>query len=252
LSRLGLPEVIKVITEEKLEAWHAKTIKRQNPLVVLVGDTDGSALVSRIFSEGFKRAELDKTLKVNLPPLTLPPSDQIEQRPRPQTAQAIGFRTSEKDAADYLVMQMLGALASTGRFADELRAKQNITDPVTVTPDLRLASGAFYAYVMTEPGKEQQAREVLMNEFARLIATPPTDEEFERGRNATVGAYAIALQEHPARALEYARFISFGRKPSDVETQPDLLRTIKRSDFKRVAESIIKLNQVGRGVVRGQ
>lgn len=252
LPRLGLPTVIKGLTEEKLEAWHAKTIKRQHPLVVLVGDTDGSALVSRIFSEGFKRADLDKTLKVNLPPLVQPPTDQIEQRPRPQTAQTIGFRTSEKDAADYLVMQMLGALASSGRFADELRAKLNIADSVTVEPDLRLASGAFYAYLTTEPDNEQKAREVLLNEFARLIATPPTDEEFERGRNATVGTYAIALQEYPARAMEYARMISFGRKPNDVETQPDLLRTVKRSDFKRVAESIVKLNQVGRGVVRGQ
>jgi zinc protease len=252
LPHLGLPDVIKGITEEKLEAWHAKTVKRQNPMVVVVGDTDGSALISRIFSEGFKRADLDKTLKVNLPPLTQPPTDQIEQRPRPQTAQAIGFRTSEKDAADYLVMQMLGALVSTGRFTDELRAKQNITDPVTVVPELRLASGAFYALITTEPGKEEKAREVLLNEFAQMITTPPTDEEFERGRNATVGAHAIALQEHPARAMEYARAIMIGRKPSDVETQPDLLRTIKRSDFKRVAESIVKLNQVGRGVVRGQ
>ena len=252
LSRLGLPNVIKSINEDKLEAWHAKTIKRQNPLVVLVGDTDGSALVSRIFSEGFKRAELDKTLKVNLPPLTQPPTDQIEQRPRPQTAQAIGFRTGEKDVADYLVMQMLGALASSGRFADELRAKHNITDPITIGPELRLASGAFYAYLTTAPSNEEKAREVLLNEFTRLIATPPTDEEFERGRNATVGAQAIGLQEHPARALEYARMALSGRKPNDVENQPDLLRTIKRSDFKRVAESIIKINQVGRGVVRGQ
>jgi len=133
-----------------------------------------------------------------------------------------------------------------------LRAKHNITDAVTAGPELRLASGAFYAYLTTAPGNEEKVREVLLNEFARLIATPPADEEFERGRNATVGAYAIALQEHPARALEYSRVILSGRKPNEVESQPDLLRTVKRSDFKRVAESIIKINQVGRGVVRGQ
>lgn len=252
LPRLGSPEAVKAVTEEKLEAWHAKLTKRQFPLIVIVGDTDGSSLVSRIFSEGFKRSDLDKTLKVNLPPLTQPPSEQVEQRPRPQTAQAIGFRTSEKDGADYLVLRMWGALLSSGRFTDELRAKAGVTDPVVVQPDLRLASGAFYAYLTTDPANETKAQESLQSAFAQLLATPPSDEEFERGRNATIGAYAITLQSHPQRALEYARAILAGRKAADVENQPDLLRSVKRSDFKRVAESVVKPTQVGRGVVRGK
>jgi zinc protease len=252
LPRLGTPEVIKAVTEEKLEAWHVKLTKRQFPLVVIVGDTDGSSLVSRIFSEGFKRGDLDKAIKANLPPLTQPPTEQVEQRARPQTALAVGFRTSDKDAADYLVMRMWGALLSSGRFTDELRSKHGITDAAVVQPDLRLASGAFYAVLTTEPGKEQPAFETLRDGFAQLLANPPNDEEFERGRNATIGAYAINLQSHQRRALEYARTILVGRKPSDVENQPDLLRAIKRSDFKRVAESIVKPTQIGRGVVRGQ
>jgi zinc protease len=250
--RFGSANVIKEMTEEKLQAWHAKTVKRQFPLVIVVGDTDGSALISRIFSEGFKRGDLDKTMKANLPPLTAPPQEMVEQRPRPQTAQAIGFRTADKDAADYLVLRMLGALTATGRFPDELRAKQSITDPVVVLPDLRLASGAFYALLTTEPGNEQKAFETLRDEFALLISKAPTDEEFERGRNFTIGSYAIALQQHELRALEYARAVLVGRKPSEIENQPDLLRSVKRSDFTRVAEKIIKPTQIGRGVVRGQ
>src|SRR5262245_7809120 len=78
LPRFGLPEVVKGTNEEKLEAWHAKTIKRQFPLVIIVGDTDGSALVSRIFSEGLKRNELDKTIKANLPNSYATPDDKIE------------------------------------------------------------------------------------------------------------------------------------------------------------------------------
>jgi zinc protease len=252
LPRLGSPDVVKAATEEKLEAWHAKLTKRQFPLVVIVGDTDGSALVSRIFSEGFKRGDLDKTMKANLPPLTMPPTEQVEERARPQSAQAIGFRTTDKDAADYLVMRMWGALLSSGRFTDELRTKLGVADRVLVAPDLHLTSGAFYALLTTDPGNEQKAFEMLRDGFAQLLSVPPTDEEFERGRNATIGAYAINLQSAPQRTLEYARAILVGRKPSDVENQPDLLRNIKRSDFKRVAESVVKPTQIGRGVVRGQ
>ena len=120
---------------------------------------------------------------------------------------------------------------------------------------MRLASGAFYAFVASPAANEEKARELLLAEFIRLSTTLPNDEEFTRGRNLTIGSYAIALQSQQARALEYTRVALFGRKPVDVENQPDLLRNVKRSDFKRVAEKIVKGDQtvsVGRGVVRGQ
>src|SRR5262245_2491348 len=148
LPRFGLPEVVKGTNEEKLEAWHAKTIKRQFPLVIIVGDTDGSALVSRIFSEGLKRNELDKTIKANLPNSYATPDDKIEQRSRQSSTLATGFRspvaTPEKQN-DLLALAMLGTIASSGKLIEELRDKQNLTDGVFLISDQRLASGVFLA-----------------------------------------------------------------------------------------------------------
>src|SRR6266540_850408 len=93
LPRFGLPEAVKGANEEKLEAWHAKTVKRQFPLVIIVGDTDGSSLVSRIFSEGLKRNEIDKTIKANLPNSYATPDDKIERRSRQSSTLATGFRS---------------------------------------------------------------------------------------------------------------------------------------------------------------
>lgn len=256
LPRLGLADAVKSITEEKLDAWHGKTIKRQYPLVVLVGDTDGSALVSRIFSEGLKRNDLDKTLKVNLPTSYGTPEDKIEQRLRAVTTQAVGFRTaaapqqinpSSNQADDQTVLTMLATLASLGRVNEELRTKLGLVDSLTIKNDARLAAGAFLAQFSSSPENEAKMTEALLAEMQKLAAAPPTDEEFERGRNATIGRYFISLQRFPARALEYARAVVFNRKPSDVETQPDALRAVKKTDIKRVAE---KLSQPGRGVVR--
>jgi predicted Zn-dependent peptidase len=134
---------------------------------------------------------------------------------------------------------------------EELRDKQNLTDAVSVVFDQRLASGALFAQVATLPENEQRASEALLNALQNLAATQPSDAEFEQGRNAEIGRYAIALQDHSARALEYARAVIFGRKVADVESQPDLIRAVKKADIKRVAESVMKSNQAGRGVVRG-
>jgi zinc protease len=253
LPRFGLAEVVKALNEEKLEAWHGKTVKKQFPLVLIVGDTDGSALVSKIFSEGLKRTELDKTLKANLPVSSAPPPEKAEQRSRQSSAIAIGFRApgqSPERLNDQLALAMLGTIATSGKLTEELRDKRNLTDKVTVTLDPRLASSVFYATLSTLPENEPHAREALQSVLQTLATAQTTDAEFEQGRNAAIGRYAIGLQDHTARTMEYARAVIFGRKVTDVELQPDLIREVKKAEIRRAAESVLKSNQAGRGVVR--
>ncbi|MBO0719887.1 MAG: insulinase family protein, partial [Blastocatellia bacterium] len=135
LPRFGLPEVVKGANDDKLEAWHSKTIKKQYPLITIVGDTDGSALVSRVFSDRLRRSDLDKTLKVNLPNSPLPPQEQAEQRGNRLTAQSLGFRVASQPASgsnDLSAAQMLVQLTSLGKLVDEMRNKQGLTDSVKV------------------------------------------------------------------------------------------------------------------------
>lgn len=256
LPRYGLPTTVKAVNEETLEAWYKKLIRRQFPLVILVGDTDGSALVSSVFSEAFKRSsgELDSTLKVNLPQSFATPQEQIEQRNRKQTAQVLAFRTPAAAQVNSYALSVLQNYASGmgGRLFKELRDKQSLAYTVRLGYDQRLANGALFAYIATSPENEARAREGLIKELENLIKTPPSEDEFERGRNAAVGSYAVALQSYQRRLLEYARAVIFGRKVADVESQPEMIRTVKKEDIKAAAEAIIKLNAAGQGVVRGE
>jgi zinc protease len=251
LPRFGLAEVIKSATDEKIEAWHAKTIRRQFPLVVIVGDTDGSALVSRVFSDGLRRGELDKTIKANLPPAPGAPQDKVEQRVRELTAQSIGFR-SPAGSADLYAYDLLVHSLGAGKLMEGLRDKKGLTDSVLVKPEHRLASGAFFAQFSTLPGDEKSANDIILAELQRVASGTISDEEFEQARNYAVGRYAIELQSHANRAIEYAQAIISDRKASDVEAQPDLIRAVKKADLARVAGSLIKINQPGRGIVRGK
>jgi zinc protease len=252
LPRFGLADPVKALTEEKLEEWHNKTIKRQYPLLMIVGDTDGSALVSRIFSEGLKRGDLDKALKVNLPPLAGSGAEKTEPRGRALATQMLGFRLGSatpplqaNQPDDFFTLTMLATLASTGKLSEKLQTELGLVNSLTIRYQPRLASSGFNVLFATSPENEAKAREMLQSELQRLAALP-ADDEFEFSRNATIGRYAIALQSHPVRALEYSRAVFFGRKASEIEAQPDTIRTIKKADLKRVAESL-KLE--GRGVV---
>ncbi|MCI0662882.1 MAG: insulinase family protein [Acidobacteria bacterium] len=253
LPRYGLAEVIKSVTDEKIEAWHGKTIRRQFPLVVIVGDTDGSALISRVFSDGLRRGELDKTIKANLPPAPGAPQDKVEQRIRKLTAQSIGFRSPGQapgGSSDLYAYDLLVNRLGAGKLIEGLRDRQGMTASVLVRPEHRLASGAFYAQFSTLPGDEQRANDLVLAELQKVANGTITDEEFEQARNFAVGRYAIELQSHVNRAIEYAQAVISDRKASDVEAQPDLIRAVKKTDLTRIAGSLIKINQAGRGVVR--
>jgi zinc protease len=253
LPRFGLAEVIKSATDEKIEAWHGKTIRRQFPLVVIVGDTDGSALVSRVFSDGLRRGELDKTIKANLPPAPGTPQDKVEQRIRKLTAQSVGFRSpgqSSGGSTDLYAYDLLVHTLGAGKLIEGLRDSKGMSASVAVQPEHLLASGAFFTQFSTLPGDERSASGIVLAELQRVASGTITDEEFEQARNYAVGRYAIELQSHAQRAVEYAQAIISDRKALEVETQPDLIRAVKKADISRVAGSLIKINQPGRGIVR--
>ncbi len=245
LPRLGVVEVIKAANEEQLTAWYSKTIQRQLPMVVIVGDTDGSALVSRIFSDGFKRGELEKTLKVSLPGLTSAPQPETETRDRRQTAQSIGVRAPAGQSNDIFALSILAPFVS-------VRGRQVVDDDVSTINDWRLASGTFFANVRSEPAAENSARVALLAELAKIGSTPPTGDDFDLARNAAIGSYAVRLEGHVDRALEYARAVIAGRKAADVDAQPDFVRSVRLADVKRVAEAVLKTTQNGVGIVRGK
>ena len=63
----GREEVVAALTPEPLAEWYARAIKRQLPLAIIAGDTDGSALVSSQIAEGFKRRDVDAAIQVRTP-----------------------------------------------------------------------------------------------------------------------------------------------------------------------------------------
>ena len=255
LPTFGLAEVVRGATVEKLEEWHQQTIRRQYPLVVLLGDTDGSAIVSRIFSDGLRRGDVDRTLRVNLPTTSAASGDRALPTPgEAVTRQALGFRVFNSalpGPQDAQVLALLAKWVSNGPLLGSFRDPAGPVGLLAGSFEPRLAAGGFVAQVTTAPESETRALDLLNREFQRLAATPPSDDEFEYARNSAIGQYAIALQSPRERILEYARALFFGRQPAEVERQAEAVVAIRKADLQRVAEAIFRTNLSGRGLLRG-
>jgi len=250
-NRIGDETTIRNATEDSLAALYNRTIQKQYPLAVLVGDTDGSSLVGRFLTDGFQRREIDQTLKLAVPTLAPPFQDATENRARKQTVQVIGFAAPKGDNADNAALVMIQNLLSvgSGRLVDEVRNNQ--ASVITVLTSPRFLSGAFAVYVASAPENEAAVRSQVLGQLQRLATEEISDQELALAKAATIARYNVAIEDHPFRAEEYARAFFNKQKPELIDTIGEQIKLVDKSDIKRVAAEYFKANQAAAGVIRG-
>jgi zinc protease len=251
LPKRGLEEAITKLTPEQLREWHEKTIKRQLPLAIIVGDTDGSALVSGQMVEAFRRRDVDRAIQVKVPQ-SAKPADKTEARNIPISLSAIGYPGAKGDAADIAIIAALEAHLFDGsqRIGDTTGA------PIHGYGELRqeslLVAGVLYVQLLTSPSMESGARSWLIGRLERAARGEIAAPEFSWAVTVASIKTLWSLQHQETRAFEYARALLYGRQPADVDTIHNSLSKLSIDDVKRVAGQYIKPGGVFAGVVRGR
>ena len=248
----GREEVVAALTSDKLRDWHQRVIKRQLPVAIIVGDTDGSALVSSQVAEGFRRRDVDTVTQVRVPQAATP-TEKIEQRHREQTTVAIGFAGPKADSPDLAALQLIETSMNRegGRLLREVRDKQNVISTGVVVDYSMFVGGGIVAYAVTSPGNEQRTRAALMSEFERIARRGLTSEELASSRAMTATSRVALLQSQSQQALEYARAIFYRRQASDTDTFVEVASKVTDEDIKRVAAAYFKASAASAGIVRG-
>ncbi|MFP5264304.1 MAG: M16 family metallopeptidase [Blastocatellia bacterium] len=247
----GREEAVLKLTSEQVQQWHSQAVKRQLPLAIIVGDTNGSALVSGQLAEGFKRRELDKSLDVKV---AQPKSgEKAESRRLGQTTAAVGFAGPKTESDDVIAIEVVEAVMNGdgGRLLTELRDKQGLALAANLEHQSMFTAGAIYARLVTLPGDEQRARAAFLAELERIARAPLSADEIEQGRSTAIASKLALMQSQSAHALEYARAIFYKREPSMADNFADRLSKVTADDVKRVAAAYFKPPAASAGVVRG-
>lgn len=247
----GREELAVKLTGEQLREWHSRLVKRQLPLAIIVGDTNGSALVSSQLAEAFRRRELDTALPVRVPGAPRP-AEQIELRRVEQTAAAIGFvgpRAADSGSQDAVEVMEAAMNDAGGRLDRELLDK-GLAVMASLESDALFAAGTIRAEMVTSPGDEQRARNALLMELEKLSKNGLSPEEAAAAGALAAGAKLDALQSQGRRALEYARAVIAQQKASDVDNSTERLSKVTTDDIKRVAAAYLKPASLSAGIVR--
>jgi zinc protease len=248
----GREDVLKKLTAESLQTWHARTIKRQIPLVIIIGDTEGSALISGDVATGFRRNDTDATLKAKVAP-PLKPGENVELNQTPPTAFTIGFASARGASDELAAIELIKALwnGNTGRLITELRNKQGIAYDVCADNQSMLIAGTLFIQAVVAPENEQKARTALLAEADRLAKTGASAEELSSAKAMAVTMNLLRLQSERYRMLEYARALFYQKQATDVENFADRVLKISAEEIKRTAAAYLKAPASSIGTVRG-
>ncbi len=248
----GREEVVAALTSEKLHDWYSRAVNRQLPVAIIVGDTDGSALVSSQIAEGFKRREVDAAIQVRMPQPAAA-AEKTEQRRSEQTTIAIGAAGPKAESGDLTPVSLFESAMNGegGRLQRELRDKQSLISAAVFCDDAMFAGGMIGAYAAASPANEQRVRTALLAEFDRTARGGLPADELASARALAATSYTMLLQSQSRHALRYARAIFYRRQAADVDSFAEHAAMVTVDDIKRVAAAYLKASAVCAGIVRG-
>lgn len=236
---LGVAGTVGKLDETAVQRWYAATIQRQLPIVVIVGGTQGSTLVTRDITEGFVRRETDTSLKARVAQPAASPLVQ-ESTTGTRDVVAFAFATPGGRDADHRWAVLATCLAR------RLEAEA-LHFTVQFAPALQ--RGELLVVGEGRPDDAPRLVEAVERAVRELEKRPPSADEWRAaGRRAATEAVR-ANDAVQSRSRGYATAVYLGVAPSEVDTAAMSIRqtTAPSADFWEE----ISIGAAGRGVVRG-
>ncbi|OYT73598.1 MAG: hypothetical protein CFK52_01375 [Chloracidobacterium sp. CP2_5A] len=236
---LGVAGTVGKLDEGAVQRWHAATIQRQLPIVVIVGGTQGSTLVTRDITEGFVRRETDASLKARVAqPADAPLARESASGTRDIAAFALAT-PGGRDADDRWAA--LAACLARRLEAEDFRFTARFAPALQRGELLVIGEG--------QPDSLPRLIEAIERALSELSKRPPSADEWRLAAQQAATEIARATDAALGRSRAYATAVYLGRAPSEVDVAPMSIRQAAAlsSDILETLSGAA----AGRGLVRG-
>jgi zinc protease len=249
----GFESSLAAIDADRVRTWHAQRVLRSSAVVVIVGDVDpdeAAAAAARHFSR-IRPAEPEPVATPSWPER---PVLSYETREKAQTALALAFPSPDRRDPDRYTARILSGIVSGlgGRFFEELRDRRSLAYTVSAYPSERSLAGMFISYIATSPEREDEARQGLLDEFAKLREAPVADAELDRAREYAIGTHAIRQQNGAAFLGDVLDAYLFGRSLDELTEYDSRIRSVTSRAVQALARRYFDEARLVQGVVRGR
>jgi zinc protease len=175
-------------------------------------------------------------------------------RDKAQTALAMAFPAPSRDDPDHVAFELVAGIASGlgGRFFEALRDAKSLAYTVSASPVTRRRAGMFTAYIATDPAREDEAREGLLAEFARLVDAPVGADELARAQGYALGVRAIRQQSGGVVLGEVLDAWLLGEGLDELDAWAGRIRSATPATLQRLAAQWFDPARRVEGIVRAR
>ncbi|NIM01767.1 MAG: hypothetical protein GTN89_13275 [Acidobacteria bacterium] len=233
------------ITRGDLVAWHERYYHPNNIMLGIVGDFDSGEMKAKIeaaFGDWPRGADAD------LPEIRVaPPRPGVHFIEKDDVTQAyvrLGHRGIRADNPDYYAVQMMNEIFGGGfssRLFNNVRSEKGLAYNVGGGVGSGfLREGIFSVQLSTKSESMAASIDALRAEIDDILASPPTDHEMSRAREAIFNSWVFrstSMRQILGQQLTYAYY---GYPPDFLERYRAGIEKVTREDVARVARQYIQ------------
>jgi zinc protease len=251
---IGTEASLQSLTRDDLVEWRRQHQHGVVPLILVVGDTQGTALIAAV-ADALTNEDLKERELGSLPgsPPKRERQEVVESAARQQTALVYGFAGTSRSSIDRYALIVLQNIVSGlgGRFFDVIREKQGLAYTVHTSNVFNAKGGAIFTYTAFSPENEEKVKESLEAEIGRLRTDGVTADEVSKSIAYSIGVKEVSLQTRLALVLEYARAIYGGSGVQSVANYAANIRNVSAELVKTMAALYLDPETLRVTIVRG-
>lgn len=246
--RFGTAAGVSKLTEADLQKWLERTVKRQYPLAVIVGDTEGSALVARVLANGFTRNDVDKSIKVRAATPASQPTEMIGTSARPVSYLTWLWTAPEgRDSASPEWRVIAEVLSTRLAQATEPTAGGSYFESC-FAPHLQYSE--LWITAGGTSSDESRLKNSLETTVKSLERQPVSAEEWQGASRRAATHAAQDIESFSGRMRGYATTVFLGIPSAFIDQNVDLILRSGRDGAQSTVQAFSR-STPGRGVVRG-
>jgi zinc protease len=250
----GSESSVAKLDQNAVRAWYSDHVRNRKPLIVIVGDTQGTSLAA-YFVKNFSGARFQD---VKLPDLTPKSPEQklaVDQDwARYEAFAAIALQAPPLGDEDVFPVEVLRAyLAGTGgRLDEEIAKRQALSFDLSMSYEPRVRGGSLLIRAAVPPGNEQPVERVLQEELRKVSENQISYRDYRSSVNAAIAACWVTRQSRFSEISTAAENILAGQGIAGYQQYPDLLQDVKQEDVAEVARRVLNLDKSVTVRVHGQ
>jgi predicted Zn-dependent peptidase len=245
LDPCGSEASIAGITRDAAQAWHKLYVADKKPMVVIIGDTQGTSLAAYFVAHFSGSRFEDVKLPDKFPASLQKPGELDVSSDGNASLVMVGFQALpnlDEDSFPLIVFRN-HASGLAGRLTGAIQDRVPSARQLSVRYEPKLRAGAVIVRMSVSPQEEELAQKTIAEELQRILTSLLPYRDYRSALNTAVAEVQIRQQNRFCQIGDMIQSILAGKGLEGFEEFASRLQEVKQADLQDVAQRVFKIEK---------